>query len=252
MGSLAKTQPHNFEIIIVDNDSEQKETFSLYGRLKADSRIRILFRPGPFNFSALCNSAAAVAKTPVVVFLNNDIVVQTPDWLETLSSWALRPDIGAVGTRLIYPSGLLQHAGVVIGLGGYAAHNDRNARPGEPGYLGKLAATREVSAVTAACMAIEKAKFDSVRGFDEQAFPIELSDMDLCLRLRAAGWTTICLSEPVLVHHESATRGAARDMDVTYAGERHAFRSRWYPYIRDDPYFHPALSLHSVATALDQ
>jgi GT2 family glycosyltransferase len=249
--SLGRTVPGNFEVLIVDSNSSQSGTFSFYDRIAVDSRIKILRRPGPFNFSALCNSAALEVTTPVMVFLNNDAVVQTPDWLGTLSAWALRPEIGAVGTRLIYPSGLLQHAGVVIGLAGYAAHNDRNATSGEPGYMRKLAAAREVSAITAACMAIEKAKFEAVGGFDERTFPIELGDMDLCLRLRATGWTTICLSEPTLIHRESASRGTAADFDLAYGRERRAFRDRWYPYIRDDPYFHPALSLHSIAAALD-
>lgn len=249
---LARTQPRDFEVIIVDNDSKEAATFSLYDRLLTDSRFRVLSRPGPFNFSALCNSAAMEVKTPVIVFLNNDVVVQALDWLEALSSWALRPEVGAVGTRLVYPSGLLQHAGVVVGLDGYAAHHDRNAPPERPGYLRKLVTDRETLAVTAACMAVEKTKFDSVGGFDASNFPIELGDMDLCLRLRDAGWTTVCLSEPVSMHRESATRGKASNLDLTYRREREAFQSRWQRYIRDDPYFHPALSLYSIATALDR
>lgn len=250
--SLERTDPTSFDIIIVENGSEQKETFSLYNRLQSDARVRILLRPGAFNFSALCNSAAEEVTTPVMVFLNNDTIIQEPDWLDELTAWALQPNIGAVGTKLIYPSHLLQHAGAVVGLAGYAAHSDRNAKVDTPGYMHKLAATREVSAVTGACLAIEKAKFDHVGGFDGQTFPIELSDMDICLRLRAAGWTTICLSEPILIHHESATRGTPQDLDIAYAAERRAFRDRWYSYIRDDPYYHPALSLHSNATALDR
>lgn len=250
--SLAKTRLQTFEIVIVDNDSDEPETLSLYERLKVDPRIRILYRPGLFNFSALCNWGANTAKTPVIVFLNNDIVIRTSDWLQTLVSWTLRSGIGAVGTKLAYPSGRLQHAGLVVGLGGYAGHVYRNMRADEPGYMRKLAFDREVSAVTGACLAVEKVKFESVGGFDERAFPVEFSDIDLCLRLSASGWKTICLCEPILTHHESATRGTARDMDVAYGHERRAFRNRWYRHIRDDPYFHPALSLHSVATALDQ
>jgi GT2 family glycosyltransferase len=250
--SLARTKPTNFDIIIVENDSEQEETFSLYDRLKSDSRVRILFRPGPFNFSALCNSAAAEVTTPVMVFLNNDTIIETPDWLETLAAWALRPNVGAVGTKLIYPSRVLQHAGAVVGLGGYAAHSDQKVKADSRGYMGKLAAIREVSAVTGACMAVEKAKFDKVGGFDAETFPNEFSDMDFCLRLREAGWTTICLSEPILIHHESATRGTPQDLDTAYGAERRAFKERWSSVICDDPYYHPALSLHSSATALDR
>ena len=250
--SLAQTRPADFEVVIVDNGSESAEIRALYDRLKADPRVRIRYRPGPFNFSQLCNSAAEAAEAPVIVFLNNDVIIRTPDWLDTMIAWALRSDVGAVGTTLVYPSGRVQHAGVVIGLAGHAAHIERDAEPGQSGYMRRLVADREVSAVTAACLAVEKAKFDSVGGFDEKTFPIELNDIDLCLRLNAAGWATICLAEPILVHHESATRGPTQDMDGAYGPERRQFKDRWSASIRDDPYFHPALSLHSIATALDQ
>ncbi len=252
LDSLECTQPQNFEIIIVDNGSKEPATFALYDRWRRDPRVRIQYCPGPFNFSALCNSAVAMANAPIIVFLNNDTVVRTPDWLEQMISYASHPRIGATGTRLVYPSGRLQHAGLTIGLGGLAAHVERDAQPSQLGYLQGLVANREVSAVTAACMAIEKAKFISVGGFDSVAFPVELNDVDLCLRLNAAGWQTVCLIKPVLVHHESATRGHTLRQDARYAHEREQFRTRWLSHIRDDPYFHPALSLHSVATALDR
>ena len=250
--SLQYTQPQDFEIIIIDNGSLEPATLSLYDRWRRDPRVRIQHDPGPFNYSALCNSAVAIANAPVIVFLNNDTIVRTSDWLERMISCASHPRIGAVGTRLLYPSGRIQHAGVIVGLRGLAAHVDRNAQPNQPGYLRRLATRREVSAVTAACMAIEKTKFDSVGGFDTVAFPVELNDIDLCLRLNAAGWTTVCLTAPVLVHHESATRGRTSYLDARYAHERHQFQKRWLSLIRDDPYFHPALSLHTVAAALDQ
>jgi GT2 family glycosyltransferase len=250
--SLRLTRPLDFEIIVMDNGSKEAETFALYERWRDHPGFRVQSSPGPFNFSSLCNLAAAVARSPVLVFLNNDTVVRTPDWLSTMIYWTLRPEIGAVGTKLIYPSGQLQHAGLVIGLGGYAAHIDRGALSGQPGYLGRLGAAREVSAVTAACMAVERAKFDFVGGFDAHRFPVEFNDTDLCLRLSVAGWATICLVEPVLIHHESATRGHTLDMDTRYERERDYFRDRWFQCIRDDPFFHPALSLHTVATALDE
>lgn len=249
--SLVQTRMADFDVVVVDNGSENAETAALYDRMRGDPRVRIIYKPGAFNFSELCNAAAEVAQTSVLVFLNNDVVVRA-GWLDTMTTWALRPDVGAVGTTLVYPSGRVQHAGVVIGLAGHAAHVEREAEPGQPGYLRRLVSDREVSAVTAACLAVEKTKFDAVGGFDAKTFPIELNDIDLCLRLNAAGWATICLAEPVLVHHESATRGTTRDMDGAYGHERRQFKARWSASIRDDPYFHPALSLHSIATALDQ
>ena len=252
LDSLECTQPQNFEIIVMDNGSKEPTTFALYDRWRRNPRVRIQYCPGPFNFSALCNSAVAMANAPIVVFLNNDTIVRSSDWLEQMISYASHPRIGATGTRLVYPSGRIQHAGLIIGLGGLAAHIERDAQPSQPGYLQGLVASREVSAVTAACMAIDKAKFSSVGGFDSAAFPVELNDVDLCLRLNAAGWKTVCLTKPVLIHHESATRGRTLHQDARYAHERDQFRERWLSHIRDDPYFHPALSLHSVATALDQ
>jgi GT2 family glycosyltransferase len=252
IGGLRHTAPSGFEVIIVDNGSEQEETFEIYKSLQGDSRFRILQSPGPFNFSELCNRAAVASRSCILAFLNNDVVPMHADWLLSLSTWAKRPEVGAVGPRLFYPSGRLQHAGVVLGLGGYAAHVGRGAKPHEAGYLGRFSVPHEVSAVTGACLVVEKAKFDAVGGFDELAFPVELGDVDFCLRLAKRGWTTLLIPEVKLVHHESATRGPTRHGDERYAGEQRRFEAQWKGFIRDDPYFHPALSLTSLRTMLEQ
>jgi len=251
VASLHDLQAAELKVLIADNGSKRASTHSLYQSLSSDRRVRVLALPGPFNFSAICNQAAAMADGQVLVFLNDDTLAVQPNWVMRLADWALRPDCGAIGAKLLYPSGRVQHGGLVVGLGGYAAHIEAGAATGDPGYLGRLAAAHEVSAVTGACLAVEKAKFESVNGFDAERFPVELGDVDLCLRLEARGWKTVLAAETVLIHRESASRGRARDREIRYAQEHRHFAARWQARIRDDPFFHPALSLNSLRTRLD-
>jgi GT2 family glycosyltransferase len=251
LSSLRDSLPADFEVLIADNGSERAETHSLYRSISGHSGMRILAFPGPFNFSSLCNRAAAAAHGQVLVFLNDDTIAVQPDWLVRLADWALRPECGAIGAKLHYPSGRVQHGGLVVGLGGYAAHIESGARSADPGYLDRLDVTHEVSAVTGACLAVEKAKFAAVNGFDAESFPVELGDVDLCLRLEALGWKTMFAADAMLIHRESATRGRARDREIRYAREHRLFAKRWQSRIHDDPFFHPALSLNSLRTRLD-
>ncbi len=248
LGRTAGAVP--YEVIIVDNGSVEAGTRRLYNSLQADNRVTVIDRPGPFNFARMCNDAAGQARMPILLFLNNDIEMVDSGWLEPLLSWASRPDIGAVGAKLLYPSGGLQHGGVVVGLAGSTAHVDRGAGKDDPGYLQRLGSTHEVSAVTGACLAVERAKFNAVGGFDAQNLPVELNDIDMCLRLEERGWRTIFTPQSVLIHHESASRGTSTAHSQKYERERAVFRDRWSGRLRDDPYFHPALSLVSIRTAL--
>lgn len=250
LAGLEKTEPRNFDLLIVDNGSKERATRDLLERAQARSAVRVLEIDGPFNFSILCNSAAKLAQGRVLVFLNNDTEATRPDWLAALTGWAIRPDVGAVGAKLLYPSGRLQHAGLVLGLGGYAAHIDIGAKPADKGYLDRFTVAHEISAVTGACLAVEKIKFDAVGGFDEERYPIELGDIDLCLRLAQRGWKTVFTPGAVLKHRESATRGRA-NVAKRYARERQHFLSSWRDAVLDDPYFHPALSLTARRTSLD-
>ena len=138
----------------------------------------------------------------------------------------------------------------MLGLGGYAAHIDIGASPAYPGYLDRFAVPHEVSAVTGACLAIEKRKFEAIGGFDADNFPVELGDVDLCLRLAERGWKTVLTPDALLMHRESATRGRS-DVATRYAAERRHFRTKWMDIIRDDPFFHPGLSLTARHTSLD-
>ena len=187
---------------------------------------------------------------PFLVFLNDDVEALAPDWLGRLLAYAAEPGVGAVGAKLLYPDGRLQHGGVVLGLDGFAGHAQRVVEADDPGYLGALAWPREVAAVTGACLAVEARKFFEIGGFDEARLPIEYNDIDLCLRLSEAGYVSVFEPRARLMHRESASRGANRWLDARYAGEHAFFRERWATRLRDDPYFHPALSLDALEIAL--
>ncbi len=251
LASLEKTSPRDFDVLIVDNGSEQAEARRLLEQARGRPGMRVLDAPGLFNFASLCNRGAALAQSGVLVFLNNDTEVTQPDWLSRLVCRAVHPDVGAVGPKLLYASGRVQHAGLVLSLGGYAAHIDAGAAADDEGYLGRLAVPHEVSAVTGACLVVEKSKFDAVGGFDEKKYPIELGDVDLCLRLARRGWKTVFTPESVLIHHESASRGRAESAK-RYEWERRHFLSDWKDVLPDDPHFHPALSLAARRTSLDR
>lgn len=241
----------NFSVAIIDNDSVEPETKRLLDHFLGDKNVTVLRCPGPFNFSALCNAAAARRKCDVLIFLNNDTEVASEDWLGRLVAASLLPDVGAVGGLLVYPDGRIQHAGVVLGMGNSAGHFGAGAPEAAPGWLSRNEVVHEVSAVTGACLAVARRKFMLVGGFDAEHLPVELGDIDLCLRLAEKGWGTRLDPQVRLVHAESASRGGAtfRRLHV-YAEQRRWLHARWLHALRDDPYFHPGLSLYDCVEAL--
>jgi len=249
---LRKSLYPHFEAIVVDNDSVEPRTQALLESLRAtDSRLKILRQPGAFNFSALCNVGARAADGDYLLFLNNDTEVVTPDWIERLLYFATAPDVGAVGAKLLYPGGGVQHVGVLLGMGGVAGHFGSGVNADDRGWMGRNVLPHDVSAVTGACLMIERSKFDAVGGFDEIDLPVELNDVDLCLRLSARGWRTLCNTQTILIHRQSASRGGgALRLQRVYETERRAFYERWRGVIRDDPHFHPGLSLYANIEAL--
>jgi O-antigen biosynthesis protein len=249
-GLVDKTDYPRREIVIVDNGSTAPDALALLRDLRADTRFKILERPGPFNFSALSNDGARATNAPVLLFLNNDIVMLNSDWLKPLVRWAVMPQIGVVGAKLLFPNRQIQHAGVVLGFGGIAGHVYRRMPANHPGYCNQLATTHEMAAVTGACIAVERKKFEAVGGFDAENLPIDLNDIDFCLRISAHGWTNLWTPDSVLVHRQSASRGIDPDPFALYRRERTYFVRRWAEEIRDDPYFHPALSLYAHDVAL--
>lgn len=240
----------DYELIVLDNGSVQADVLAYLDEIARRPEVRVLRLPGPFNFSALVNAGARASRHPFLVFLNDDVEALAPDWLGRMLVFAAEPQVGAVGAKLLYPDGRLQHGGVVLGLDGFAGHVQRAVNADDPGYLGQLAWPREVSAVTGACLAVEKRKFAEIGGFDEARLPIEYNDIDLCLRLAERGYVSVFEPRARLMHRESASRGANPWLDSRYANEHAYFRERWARRLRDDPYFHPALSLDALEIAL--
>jgi O-antigen biosynthesis protein len=238
------------KVVIMDNGSRQPDALALLADLRRTPRFAVVERPGRFNFSALCNEGARLTDTPLLAFLNNDIEMIDDGWLKPLVRWAIQPHIGVVGAKLLYPNGTIQHAGVVVGLGGIAGHIYRKRPTKTPGYLGILKVPHEVTAVTGACVAIERTKFEAVGGFDAENLPIELNDIDLCLRVAERGWPTLWTPESTLCHREFGSRDIGPDPSKTYSKERNYFRERWQHIIRDDPHFHPGLSLFAFEPVL--
>lgn len=254
LDGLAATDYPDMEVIIVDNDSDEPETLAyLEGLEKTQGpRRRLLHHPGPFNYSAINNRAIATARGRLLCLLNNDIEVIESRWLSIMAMQALRPDVGAVGARLLYPDGRIQHAGVVIGVGHAAGHAHRFLHPAVEGYFHRHSLPQFTSAVTAACLVVERDKFLAVGGLNERDFPVAFNDVDLCLRLNSRGWQSLYEPRATLIHHESVSRGLDQDPvgAARYAGELAALQRLWMTDLVTDPYHHPALSRASEQFAV--
>lgn len=251
---LARTDYPDFEVIVVDNGSDDPATLEYLAQLDP-ARHRVLRDDGPFNFSRLNNQAARLATGEMLCLLNNDIEMLGSDWLGIMVRQALRAEVGAVGARLLYPDGRIQHAGVVMGICGGAAHAHRLLKPDERGYFRRHALPQFVSAVTAACLVVRRESFEAVGGLDEAAFEVAFNDVDLCMRLNARGWQSFYEPRATLVHHESVSRGFDRDpVGAARLGrELAAMQERWGTddFTGDgDPFHHPHLSRYSERYAL--
>lgn len=235
---LARTDYPRIEVIVVDNASRTRRAQRLLARLRQDARVRVLDFRAPFNWSAMNNAAARIARGEVLLLLNNDIRAHQPAWLQEMVRLALRPDIGVVGAKLLYPNNRVQHAGVSLSRGAVARHMFRHARADDPGHAGMLARRRTVAAVTGACMAIRRDSFDAVGGLEEAHLGLTNGDIDLCLRVRAHGQRVVWTPFAVLEHHEAATRG----LDLTDTHRERLRREReylvqtWGNLAQTDPY----------------
>lgn len=232
-----------WEVLIVDNGSVEPKTLEWFADVQDDKRIRVISYPGPFNYSAINNFAVGNAKGEVVVLLNNDTEVIRPDWLTEMVGHALRPEIGAVGAKLLYPNGMVQHAGVVLGIGGVAGHVHRYLDGAEPGYYSRAISTQNYSAVTAACLAVRKTVYEEVGGLDAINLKVAFNDVDFCLKLLKAGYRNIFTPYALLYHHESLSRGHD-DTPEKKAIFEHEFRymKKFWGMI-SDPAYNPNLSL---------
>lgn len=240
---IQRTTYENYEVIIVDNGSVEAATQQLFERLPKD-RFSILRDESPFNFSALNNKAAQLARGELLCLMNNDIEILTPDWLEEMVSFAVRPDIGCVGARLWYPDGSLQHGGILLGIGGVGNHAHYKVGRHHPGYFGRAFLHQSFSAVTAACLLVRRDVFDVVGGLDEQ-LAVAFNDVDFCLRVRDAGYRNVWTPYAEMNHHESASRGVedTPEKQIRFFNEVSFVQSRWDTKLLNDPAYSPNLTL---------
>jgi O-antigen biosynthesis protein len=240
---LRRTDYPDVELIVVDNDTDDPDALKYLDTLASEG-AQLLRVGGPFNFSVLNNLAAERAAGELLCFLNNDIEIVDADWLSLMVRHAVRRDLGAIGGRLLYPDGTVQHAGVVTGVGGGAAHAHRFQRESEEGYFLRDRLPQRVSAVTAACLLVSKEKFHAVGGFNERDFAVAFNDVDLCLKLNERGWQSFYEPLAVLIHHESKSRGSdtSTEKRARFAGELQALKRHWNTDRLRDPYHHPHLS----------
>lgn len=243
---LRHTRYPNFEIVIVDNGSVEPDTEAYFDRVARDERVSVLRYPGAFNFSAIVNDGVRRSTGDVICLLNNDIEAIRAGWLFELVSQALRPEVGAVGAMLYYPDDTIQHAGVILGIGGVAGHSHCRLQRGVDGYVSRARVVQNLSAVTAACMAFRRDVFEQVGGFDER-LQIAFNDVDFCMRLVDAGYLNVWTPHAELYHHESATRGLEDTPEkcARFAREVALMKRRWGAALELDPSYNPNLSLET-------
>lgn len=247
---LEKSTYDNYEIVVVENNSQEEKTFEYYKQIQENSKITVVTYKSDgakFNYSKVVNYGEAHAKGEYILLLNNDIEVITVNWLEELLMYAQREDVACVGAKLYYPNKTIQHAGVVLGLGAHrtAGHSHYMQHRENLGYMGRLCYTQDVSAVTGACLLVKKSLYDLVNGLSED-FEISLNDVDFCLKLREEGYLNVFTPFAELYHYESASRGS----DLTgenaerYNRESEQFRNKWASILeKGDPYYNPNFSL---------
>ncbi len=235
-----KTEYKNFEIIIVDNNSQEKETHDYFAEIRKRSNIKISEYKDVFNFSKINNFAVTKANGEHILFLNNDIEVITPGWLSSMIEHSQRREVGAVGAKLIFPNNTIQHAGTVLGLGGVAGHSHKHFPADSDGYFGALNTIRNYSAVTAACLMTRRKLFEEVGGFDEIHLSVAFNDVDLCLKIREKGYTIVYTPFAALYHFESTSRGYDLNPDeILY------MKNKWGDVLFHDPFYNPNLTFDS-------
>jgi GT2 family glycosyltransferase len=241
---LSLTRYPDFEILVVDNQTADSEALAYLDDLRRRNRVVVLDYDAPFNYSAINNWAAARARGSVLGLVNNDIEVISPDWLSEMVSQAMRPGVGAVGAMLYYPDDRIQHAGVILGLGGIANHAYVGEPAGFPGHGGRARVAQAMSAVTGACLIVRKNVYEQVGGLDER-LQVAFNDIDFCLRLGEAGYRNVWTPFAALYHHESASRGSdeSGEKRERFLREIALMEQRWGRLLERDPAYNPNLSL---------
>lgn len=242
---FAKTEYPQYEIIVIENNSAEQATFAYYEALEAAHKnVRVVRYEGGFNFSAINNFGRRAARGEYLLLLNNDVEVIGGAWLGEMLRLCAQPGVGIVGAKLYYPDDTIQHAGVVVGLGGYAGHSHKYAKRGGSGYMFRASTVQDLSAVTAACMLVRASVYDAVNGLDE-GFAVAFNDVDFCLRVRKLGWRVLFTPYAELYHYESKsrgsdTKGAAKER---FEGERRRLKERYGDSLTRDPFYNPNLTL---------
>jgi len=244
-GILQHTDYPALELIIVDNGSVATETLNYLQQLRQDSRIKVLRHDAEFNYSQLNNLAAFQARGEILALLNNDLEIIHSDWLKEMVSHALRPEVGAVGAKLYYSNNTIQHAGVIVGLGGLAGHGFKFLPKQFAGYYWKPFLTQNYSAVTGACLVLRKEVYEKVGGLNEVQLKVAFNDVDLCLKIRAQGYWIVWTPHAELYHHESVSRGADLTMRKYLRLQREIryMQTQWATQLAADPFYHPHLTI---------
>lgn len=230
--------PGAIELLIIDNDSVEPATLALFARL-VDAGASVLPHPGAFNYAALINQAAAAATGDMLCLLNNDVEMRDSAWLTEMVRYAMLDAVGAVGARLLFPDGTIQHAGVAIGIGGAAGHVQKGVDPADPRFAEWHAHSRIVSAVTGACLVVRRASFEAVGGMDAASLAVDFNDVDFCLKLQALGFANVLAVEATLIHQESVSRGSDPAGTARFERELTTLRARWNTIDAEDPHYSP-------------
>lgn len=241
-----KSTYKNYEIIVIENNSTDKSTFDYYKQLEEkNTNVKIVYWENDFNYSAINNFGVTFANGEYILLLNNDTEIISPEWIEELLGFCMREDVGAVGAKLYYPDDTIQHAGVIIGLGGIAGHCFSGLGKNEFGYFGRLICSQDLSAVTAACLMTKKSVFEEVHGLDE-TFKVAFNDIDYCLKLREKGYLVVYNPYVELYHYESKSRGLenTKKKAIRFQQEIEAFEKKWNSILENgDPYYNKNLSI---------
>jgi GT2 family glycosyltransferase len=243
---LDKSSYRNYVIFIIDNQSKDEETFKYYHELKDEPKIKVLKYNKPFNFSAINNFAVSKVNSEYLIFLNNDTEIISPEWIQAMLEFAQRRDVGAVGALLYYPNNTIQHAGVIVGIGGFAGHPHRHFHKDSLGYMGRAKVCQNMSAVTGACLMTKKQVFKEVGGFDEN-YSHALNDIDFCLKIRERGYLIVYTPYAELYHYESLSRGYedTKEKQKRFKKEIIYFQKKWKDILDNgDPYYNPNLTLN--------
>ena len=242
---VSKTTYAHYEIVVLNNQTACQNTLKYFEVLKRSPNIRVVDYDQPFNYSAMNNMGAAHARGTILGLINNDIEVISPEWLDEMVRQVSRPDIGCVGAKLLYPDDRIQHAGVVLGIGGVAGHSHKYFSNQNPGYFSRLRLTQNYSAVTAAAMLVRKSVFEEVGGLEENHLRVAFNDIDFCLKVREAGYRNLWTPYAELYHHESVSRGHedTPEKQARFRKEIEFMQGKWGEQLSCDPCYSPNLTL---------